>query len=146
LLELVNAVTTTEISQTQAARPPRTTEKRWSDMSVSEAIGVLEEPLSDLYESLRAFVIALGDDVQEKQLKLYVAFKRIKNFVCVEIHKDKLVLYLKLSPDTVNIEPGVSRDVRNIGHWGTGDLEVLIKNREDLEKAKPLLLRSYDES
>jgi len=115
-------------------------------MSVSEAIGVLEEPLSDLYESLRAFVIALGDDVQEKQLKLYVAFKRIKNFVCVEIHKDKLVLYLKLSPDTVNIEPGVSRDVRNIGHWGTGDLEVLIKNREDLEKAKPLLLRSYDES
>ena len=34
--------------------------------------------------------------------------------------------------------------MRGIGHWGTGDLELTIKNLEDLEKAKPLIVRSHE--
>ncbi|MEQ9000951.1 MAG: hypothetical protein RID53_31170 [Coleofasciculus sp. B1-GNL1-01] len=55
-----------------------------------------------------------------------------------------LVVYLKLDPDTVQIEEGFSRDMRGIGHWGTGDLELTIKNLEGLEKAKPLIVRSHE--
>jgi predicted transport protein len=100
-------------------------------------------PLPDVFESLRAFLGALGDDVQEKRLRLYIAFKRLKNFVCVVIQRDKLIVYLKLDVDTVHLEPRFSRDVRNIGHWGTGDLELTIRSQADLEKAKPLLIQSY---
>ena len=41
---------------------------------------------------------------------------------------------------------GFTRDVRKIGHFGTGDLEIRISSDEDLEKAKPLLLESYEAS
>jgi predicted transport protein len=33
-----------------------------------------------------------------------------------------------------------------IGHVGTGDLEIRIKTAADLERAKPLLLRSHQEN
>ena len=38
------------------------------------------------------------------------------------------------------------RDVRKIGHFGTGDLEMTIKSINDLPKAKPLFERSYEAS
>ena len=45
--------------------------------------------MRDLYNALRDHLVALGDDVQEKKLKYYVAFKRLKNFACVEVHPNK---------------------------------------------------------
>ena len=41
---------------------------------------------------------------------------------------------------------GFIRDVRKIGHHGTGDLEITLRNADDFEKAKPLLLKSYEAS
>jgi len=37
--------------------------------------------LKDCYESLKAFILALGDDVQLATMKFYFAFKCIKNLV-----------------------------------------------------------------
>ena len=53
---------------------------------------------------------------------------------------------MKLDPRSVTLETGFTRDVRTISHWGTGDLELIIRTDDDLEKAKPLLLRSYEQS
>lgn len=36
------------------------------------------------------------------------------------------------------------RDVRTLGHWGTGDLEIIIQSKEDYEKAKIYLDRAYE--
>ena len=33
----------------------------------------------------------------------------------------------------------------NVGHFGTGDLEITLSKSDDLEKAKPLIQRSYDD-
>lgn len=55
-----------------------------------------------------------------------------------------LKVFLKVDPDTIELEPGFTRDVRNIGHFGTGDLEVIITDVAKLDKAKPLMDRSYD--
>lgn len=101
---------------------------------------------TDLYEELRAYLLALGDDVQEKTLKFYVAFKRIKNFACLEPHPGKgcITCFVKVDPDGLTLEKGFTRDVRSIGHYGTGDLEIKIHNNDELEKAKPLFLKSYE--
>lgn len=48
-------------------------------------------------------------------------------------------------PHTVALEDGFSRDVRNIGTCGTGDLELTLHNQADLARALPLFQRSYDE-
>ena len=88
----------------------------------------------------------MGDDITENQLKFYVAFKKIKNIVCVEIFNNKLILHLKLNVTTVDYEEGFTRDTSGIGHYATGDVEVTIKNRTDYEKAKILIERAYNEN
>ena len=76
---------------------------------------------------------ALGDDVQIKQLQYYVAFRRLKNFACVEVHPQngEILAYVKVDPSTVSLEPGFTKDMTNIGHYGTGDLEIRIKSDSD---------------
>ena len=104
--------------------------------------------LKELYEAARDYMLDLGDDVQERMLKLYIAFKRLKNFACVQLwnKRNRLLIWLRVNPDEVELEDGFSRDVRNVGHHGTGDLELIIRNLDDLEKAKPLIQRSFEEN
>lgn len=103
--------------------------------------------LANLYHALEAFLLALGE-VQVNPTKQYVAYRRIKNFACVEVHPQskKLLVFVKVDPTTVELKPGFSRDVRKIGHFGTGDLELTLTSVGDLELAKPLLIASYEAS
>ena len=148
LLELVNAVTSDPEYNRTSSGGHKNRSSTAAYKTISETLSELSGPLRDLYEELRSYLLALGDDVQEKVLKYYVAFKRIKNFACVEIHHNKraITMYLKVNPDDVELKPGFTRDVRNIGHYGTGDLEVTIQTREDLELAKDLIQMSYEAS
>jgi predicted transport protein len=45
--------------------------------------------------------------------------------------------------EEVDMREGL-RDVRSIGHWGTGDLEVKIRTFADVELAVPLIQRAYE--
>ena len=119
-----------------------------SRVTVTEKLTKLSVDIKDRFESLKAFAEALGDDVQMKVLKQYIAFKRINNFASVEIHpQDKNILvFVKADFEHVHIEEGFTRDVRKIGHFGTGDLEITVRSDDDLERAKPLIAKSYEGS
>lgn len=104
-------------------------------------------PLSkQLYDAVYEFMFSLGDDMQIKFLKQYIAFKRLRNFASVVPYKQpqKLLLLLHLNPDSVEIESSWMRDVREIGIWGTGQLELTIQTLGDVEKAKVLIRRAYE--
>lgn len=98
-----------------------------------------------LYDDVCNFIESLGD-MTSNQLKFYLAYKKTQNFVCIELYKDKIMLHIKLRPDVVTLEEGFTRDMRGIGHNGTGDLQAIIQNAATLEKAKPLLERAYHEA
>ena len=51
-----------------------------------------------------------------------------------------------MDPRTVVLEKGFTRDVREVGHWGTGDLEVVLRIPADFIKAKALIERAYQEN
>ncbi len=142
VLELVNAVTST----TQVDAPAGGIKAKAK--TVSDYLAQSPDDLRDLYHAAEAFLLALGDDVTKKVTQLYVAFRRIKNFACIEVHPQskRLLLYLKVDPDSIDLEAGFTRDVRTIGHFGTGDLEVSVSSMGDLERAKPLLVASYETS
>lgn len=55
-------------------------------------------------------------------------------------------MYVKVDPNAIALEEGFNRDVSSIGHFGTGDLEIRLSTDDDFERAKPLLLRSYEAS
>ena len=147
LLELLTAVSTS-VANAPAVDPATGQPRPNKYKTISEAIAEADGGLSDLYTDLENFLLGLGDDVTKKTLRFYFAFRRIKNFACVEVKTglNLLRVYLKIDPDTLELEEGFTRDVRGVGHFGTGDLEVTIKSHEDLERAKPLLLRSYEAS
>lgn len=111
-----------------------------------EQLDTADAAIKVLYQDLANFILSLGDDISETHLKLYSAFKKIKNVVTVVSQKKKLVINLPLDVSTVTFEEGFSRDVTNLGHWGCGAVELHLQNKADLEKAKPLIDRSYTEN
>ncbi|MCH5476426.1 endonuclease NucS [Bacillus cereus] len=147
LLDLVNA-TTAQTVHTNNDTLALTTNRNTKVKTVSDYLEQSNRQLIDRFEALKLYMLALGDDVQVKILKHYIAFKRIKNFACLEVHpqSDKILLYLKVDPKQVELQSGFTRDVSNIGHYGTGDLEVIITSDENIEKAKHFINMSYDVS
>lgn len=146
LLELVNAVSVDDATALKTTDmktgKPKTIGK---DKTFDEQYAGAPPETRAVYDALSSYAMALGDDVTERRLKLYTAFRRLKNFASVVMYPNKMLLMLKLDPDSITLEEGFSRDVRQIGHWGTGDLELTLHTMTDLERAKPLLDRSYNE-
>lgn len=156
MLELVHAPKTASrvSSSTSLAQSVRAgqnqaataTSDPYQSQRIAYRLGNASASLRDLFESISSFLLNLGDDVQMKELKYYLAFKRIKNFACLEVYPQVAVItaYLKLDPDTVPIEQGFTRDVRSIGHFGTGDLEVSMRTQSDFERAQALFQHAYE--
>ena len=117
-----------------------------TDKTFDEQIRNADESIRVLYENLSNYILSLGDDISESHLKLYAAFKKIRNVVTVVAQKKKLILNLPLDVSTVSFEEGFSRDVTNIGHWGCGAVELYLQSGADFEKAKPLIDRAFDEN
>ena len=153
MLELVNAVTATPVRAEADAPVSQSIDdlacsKVRKDDSQQTRLEDAPEWLQALYEQVCGFIDSLGDEVQRKELKLYTAFRRLRNFACVQICSPQrdphLRLYLDLLPAGVTPLDGITRDVSQIGHWGTGDLELTIRNSDDWEKAKSLVTRAYE--
>lgn len=102
--------------------------------------------LKTLYATIKDYILSFGDDITENHLKHYIAFKKIKNVICIEIQRSKIILRLSLDVNTVQFEEGFSRNTTNIGHFGTGNVEITITNKETWNKAKPYIDRAYNEN
>jgi predicted transport protein len=144
VLELVNS----KAGMVEAGPPDGGPKLKQTQKTVSAFLEQAGAELRSLYDSLDGFMLGLGDDVSMKTTRYYLAYRRIKNFACVQVHPQtgQLLVFLKVNPDDVALEDGFARDVRQIGHQGTGDLEVRIESLDDLERAKPLIEKSYDAS
>lgn len=142
-LELVNA-------PAGASRGPKTSApvngKKQVQRTAAQALEKASVQLTDLFDALDEQLSAFGDDVSRGDQKYYFAYRRLRNFACVEpkTSTNSLTVFLKIDPKTVALEKGFTRDVSEIGHYGTGNLEVVIRSQEDLKRAMPLLQRSYD--
>jgi predicted transport protein len=145
VLELMNA-TTGGVDLGGHGGVATTTPSSSPVKTVTEQQEQAPSDLRNLFSALEAYLLALGSDVTKRTLKLYIAFRRIKNFACVEFRAQKkhLLVFVKVDPMTISLENGFTRDVSSIGHFGTGDLEITLATLDDLEKAKPLILASYE--
>ena len=97
----------------------------------------------ELAESVREFVMGLDPAMEETPKKFYVTYKISQNITCMEIQKQRLLLFIKLAPTDVDPLPEFARDVREIGHYGTGDLELSIRTSADFEASKHLIELAY---
>lgn len=123
-----------------------TTKPKSTDKTFEEQLKTADLSVKTLYQDLANYILSLGDDVSETHLKLYAAFKKIRNIATVVALKKKLLVNLPLDVNTVTFELGFSRDVTNIGHWGCGAVELNLQSAADFEKAKLLIDRAYNEN
>lgn len=102
-----------------------------------------DDKIKDLIKDLRDFILGIDEAVEEVPKKFYVAYKISQNFVCMETKKGKILLFLKVNIKETKI-PMNGRDVSNIGHYGTGDLEITITNSDELEKSKEFIKSAFE--
>jgi predicted transport protein len=100
------------------------------------------EKIRELAIQIQEYILGLDAGIDENPKKFYVGYKTSQNIVCMEVRKQKVTLYLKLDPRDVEV-PSIGRDVRHIGHYGTGDLEITVKNESDFEIAKDYIEMAY---
>ena len=118
------------------------------DFSIHTGWNKADAELQELFMMLHSYIVSLGKDVKVVPVENYISFKRTRNMADVKLKsKNKeLTVYAFLDPDSVQLQKGFTRDVRNIGHHSPNHLEITIRNLDDLERAKPLLQRSYEEA
>ena len=102
--------------------------------------------IQEVFDEVKGFALSLSDEIKEVYLKHYLAFRVTRNFITAQITQSKVLLYLSLDVEGYqDILPEERiRDVREIGHYGTGDLEVELHSLEDFERYKYLIQEAYE--
>ncbi len=108
---------------------------------LAKAGGALRGVANELF----AYVAALGPDVAVKPMSSCIAFRTTRNFCCLDVYGKHLFVVLSLDP-SMAADCEFARDVSNVGHQGTGDLQLRIEGPEQIDKAKELAARAYRES
>jgi predicted transport protein len=117
--------------------------RKTNTYTFEEHLACRPESLQEIVLAIQEFVIALDPAIEQTPKKFYVAYRTTQNIVCMEVQKKKVYLFLKLNPKKVTPEPGFIRDVSEIGHYGTGDVEVTLTTLAQVERAKPLIQMAY---
>ncbi|MER6399542.1 hypothetical protein ABT263_26375 [Kitasatospora sp. NPDC001603] len=142
LVEPVSAAVSTAVARraNTSATPPAAA--RVAELPIA---GEAPACLRALYGELDAVLTGAGG-VEIVPLRHYIAYRRLRNVASVIFRPSAshraILLYLRLDPDTVELSESFTRDMRGIGHLGTGDLEVRISSTADLKRAVPLIRRA----
>lgn len=79
MFEHINENVATAIHDTDT----QTAKTKSTDKTFDEQLKTADESVKTLYQDLTNYILSLGDDVSETHLKLYAAFKKIRNIVTV---------------------------------------------------------------
>ena len=98
----------------------------------------------ELFDALRAEVLALDECVREVVLKLYIAFKAETNFVDVVPQAKRLRLSLNMDFSEVDDPRKLCKDVTGVGRWGNGNTEVFLEKLDDIPHIMGLVRQSLE--
>jgi len=104
----------------------------------------ISESTKEIYNVLEQQILSLGDDIEAKKQKFYTAFKKGKNFCCVAVQNNKIKLWLTLDKEELDDPKDLVKDVSTIGHYGTGDSEILLKSKEEIPYVISLIKQGYN--
>ncbi|MFN8652596.1 MAG: DUF5655 domain-containing protein [Gemmatimonadales bacterium] len=118
--------------------------RRTATWTFEQHIDNKPQAIRDLTLSIHDFITGLSTSIEYAPKKQYIAYRTTQNIVCVEVQQKKICLFLKLDPRKDKGPEGISRNVTDIGHFGTGDLEITIHTPEEFERTKPWIVKAYE--
>ena len=139
---------TEELEEAVPGRKGDLTTKGINQVNIEKKIAEAPAMVRSIFDELETKLKSLGDDVTVHRQKHYVAFKRSRNFASIQIYNQKrqVRVYLNIDPEEVDLSRPGLRDVRQVGHYGTGDLELTVRSVDELAGIADLLQDSYRNS
>ncbi len=109
--------------------------------SFEQHVAKTSDSLRAIASDLDEFIRGLNPSVVCVPQKHYIAYKFAKNIACMEVLGKKIKVWVPLAyrPDM----PDFTKDVSSIGHYGTGDLEILVSSTSELDSAFALIREAY---
>ncbi len=103
------------------------------------------QEIRSLVEDLRERIFSLDPEgaIIEKANKHYMVYKHGKNFCEVWIQNSQLKLWLDIPISDLENSFNIAKDVSNIGHWGTGEVEVNLENESQLDQVMALVEQAF---
>lgn len=98
----------------------------------------------ELFEDLRKEILLIDPVVTEEFKKVYIAYKAETNFVDITPMAKSLYLTLNMSFEKIRDPRNKCRNVSKVGRWGNGEVEVSIKNHDDIPYVMSLIRQSFD--
>lgn len=143
MLELLN----TALGALSTARAPQNetgTGEIGMPASLQERVRSMNPEIETLYLELLSHIENMGQDINIRFMKHYIALSRFRNFLCIQPTKTYLKLWLNLDPATITLEDGFSRDVSNVGHHASGRLQIDVRDPQTFLKAQPFIEMAYE--
>lgn len=97
-----------------------------------------------LFEAFRREVLAIDPVVTEEFLKLYIAYKAETNFADVEPQASRLRVQLNMAFHEVYDPKGLCKNVRGLGRWGNGDVEIGLRTLDELPYVMGLIRQAFE--
>jgi uncharacterized protein with ParB-like and HNH nuclease domain/predicted transport protein len=104
----------------------------------------LQGNILELFHILRHRLLNLSSSVREEYKKFYIAYKSSTNFVDIVPQKSRLRLALNLPFDEINDPKGLCKDVRGLGRWGNGEVEVGFESSDQIDDVMFLARQAFD--
>jgi predicted transport protein len=103
------------------------------------------ESIRELMSLFRERIFALGEaeEIIENVTKIYIGYRHGKNFCEVQPLQSHIKLWLDIDPSELDDPHGCGRDVTHIGHHGTGQVEVKLKDPAELDDVMSLVKQAY---
>ncbi len=127
-------------SKSKAVQKVSTEVKKYNE---EDHLNAASEEIKELYFQLKEKLLELGDNIEVKPLKIYIAFKSAKNFVDIEFMKNTMKLWLNLKKGNLDDPKDMAKDVSSTGHHGNGDYEITLTPEDDLDYLMVLIKQSY---
>lgn len=117
------------------------------DYTFDSHLQVASREIKELFIQLKEMITSLDASIIEEVKAKYIAYKLTTNFVDIVIKKKAIKVFLNMPSGKLSDVYNIARDMANpkkIGHWGNGDYEVIIENKEELLKLFELIKQSYN--
>jgi uncharacterized protein with ParB-like and HNH nuclease domain/predicted transport protein len=98
-----------------------------------------------LFEKINVRILNLGAQVKREFKKLYVAYKVDTNFVSLVVQNKGLRLFVNINRSEMIDPKGITKDVSNIGHWGTGNIEMFFHSLEGIDDVMAIIEQAFQE-
>jgi predicted transport protein len=77
---------------------------------------------------------------------MYIGYYTHKSFCQIRPQRDQLKIWINLDIHQVSDPLAFCRDVRNVGHYGTGNTEVKLRSFNDLDTVFDIIRQAYKKS